>query len=97
MNIISQVDYNDHNLNILDGILYYKQVASNVSKSNAFITTNRGVKKLSQTAIGCKSLMQYKSATTTWMPLKIPKYSKPVEVLELVVAREISDKPAFSW
>ena len=75
----------------------YKQYDSAVSKADAFSTTNRGVRKLRQTTIGWKFLIQWKDGTTTRMPLNILKESNPVEVVEFVVARSISDEPAFSW
>ena len=50
--ISSQVDYDDHILKTLYGIVDYKRDDSAVSKSNAFIITTRGVRKLRQLTIG---------------------------------------------
>ena len=42
MNIVSQVNSDIHNSKTLNGIVYYKQYLYDVSKDDAFITTNRG-------------------------------------------------------
>ena len=73
MNTLSQVDSDGHNLKTLDGIWDYNRDDSDVSKVNAFITTNRGVIKIRQTRIGYKFIIQWKDDTTTWMQLKIMK------------------------
>ena len=91
MNILVQVDSNGHNLKTFDGIVDFKQGYSNVSKVNTFIRTKRGFRKLRQTTIGCKFLIQWKYGRITWIPLKIMKYPNPVEVAEFVVAIGISD------
>ena len=44
MNILIQVDSDGHNSKTLDGIVDYKRDDSAVSKVNAFIMTNRGVR-----------------------------------------------------
>ena len=80
MNIIRQVNSDGHNSKTLYGIVDYKQNYSDVSKANAFVTTNRGVVNLRQTTIGYKLLIQCKDDTTTWMLLKILKDFNPVEV-----------------
>ena len=49
MNILSQVDYDGHNSKTLYGIVGYKRDGYYLSKANAFITTNKGVRKLKKT------------------------------------------------
>ena len=97
MKILSQVEYYGHILKTLDGIDYYKRDDSAVSKENAFITTNRGFRKMRRMKIAWKYLIQWKDATKTWMPFNILKESNPVEVKKFVVARGIKDEPIFSW
>ena len=97
MNILIQVDSDGNNLKIFDGIVDYKQVDSDVSKANALITTNRGVRNLRKMKIGWKFLIQWKDVTTTYMPLKILKDFNPFDVAEFLVTRGISDEATFSW
>ena len=75
----------------------YKRDDSAVSKSNALIVTNRGVRDLRQTTIGRKLLIQWKDGSKDWTPFKILKESNPAEVAEFVVTRGISYEPKFSW
>ena len=95
MNILVQVESAGRNFKTLYGIVDYKRYESVVSKSDAFITTNRGVINIRQTTIGCKNLIQWKDGTTTWIYLKILKYSNPYEVADFVVARGVSDETLF--
>ena len=97
MEILRKVDSDGHNSKTFYGIVDYKQDDSAVSKANAFIATNRKVRKLKKTAIGWKFLFKWKDGATTLMPLKTLKESNPVEVAEFAVTRGISDDPAFLW
>jgi hypothetical protein len=45
---------------------------------------------------GWKLLVQWKDKTTSWIPLKDMKESKPVEAVEYVVANKLSLEPAFA-
>ena len=84
--ILTQVNSDVNNSKTLDGIMDYKRENSTESKSNEFIKTKRGVRKLSQTTIVRKLLIQWKYGTTTWIPLKIMKESSPFEGVEFVFA-----------
>jgi hypothetical protein len=41
--------------------------------------------------------VRWNDSTTSWIPLKVLKESKPVEVADYVVANILASEPAFKW
>jgi hypothetical protein len=62
-----------------------------------YFVTKTGTKRMCQTTIGWKLLVQWNSGLHQWIALKILKESNPVQVTEYAIARDIADKPAFVW
>ena len=67
-----------------------------VSEENAYITTKRGVRKLHQTATGCKFLCEWKDGSSAWVSLKVLKELHPIEVTEYAIALGLENKTAFA-
>ena len=66
-------------------------------KSERWLVTKRGQRKLKQTTQGWDLLVQWKDGAESWIPLKDMKESNPVDVAEFAKAKGIDDEPAFAW
>ena len=53
--------------------------------------------KRKRTTKGWQIMVEWKDGTTSWIPLKEVKESKPVELAEYAVNNHIQDEPAFAW
>ena len=97
-NMLSQVDSEGYSLTLLDAIVDYKRDdAVAIPKSEMYIVSERGQKRIRQTTQGWKLLIHWKDGSETWIPLKDMKESHPVEVAEFAKARDIDEEPAFVW
>jgi hypothetical protein len=96
-NMYSQVDHEGHSQSLLKSIIDYKKDGHAVTKSNMYIHTKSGQRRLRKTTIGWKLLVQFRDGSEQWIPLKVLKETNPVDVAEFAVAREIDDQPAFNW
>ena len=85
-------------LTLIDTIVDYKRdEAVAISKSNGYVVTKQGQRRMRQTTQGWKLLIHWRDGSESWVPLKDMKESHPVEVAEFAKAREIDDEPAFIW
>lgn len=96
-NMYSQVDANGHQSQLLEAIIDYSKDNTAVDKSDKFVTTRSGRRRLRKTTAGWKLLVVWKDGSEQWVPLKLLKESNPVDVAEFAQARGINDEPAFSW
>jgi hypothetical protein len=96
-NIYAQVDTEGHSYNILDGIVDYKKESNATSKSDKYIMTKSGQRRLRKSTAGWKLLVAWKDGSEQWIPLSVMKESNPIEVAEFAVAKGIDDEPAFCW
>ena len=96
-NILQQVDNHGRHSHTLVDILDARKGKKAVGKSNAFITTKSGRRKLRQTTMGWDLQVRWGDGSVQWIPLKILKESNPVEIAEFAVSRGIADEPAFAW
>ena len=96
-NMYSQVDHEGHSQSLLKSIIDYKKDGHAVAKSDMYIYTKSGQRRLRQTTIGWKLLVLFRDGSEQWIPLKILKETNPVDVAEFAIAREIDDQPAFNW
>ena len=97
-NNLTQVDSDGLSRTMMKAIIcHQKDEATAVSKSDKYVVTKRGQKKLRKTTCGWKLLIKWKDDTESWIPLKDMKESHPVEVAEYARARGIADEPAFAW
>jgi hypothetical protein len=95
--LLTQVDSDGYSLTMMKRIIDYKRDdAVAVPKSDMQVITNRGQKKLRKATIGWKLLVQWADNSKSWIPLK-DKESHPVQVAEILKARDIANKPAFVW
>ena len=66
-------------------------------KSDRWIVTKRGQRRLKQTTQGWDLLVQWKDGSESWIPLREMKESNLVEVTEFAKEKGIDDEPAFAW
>jgi hypothetical protein len=96
-NIYAQSDIDGHSYNILDGIVDYERDPSAVAKSDKYITTKSGQRRLRKSTKGWKLLVAWKDGSEQWIPLSVMKESNPIEVAEFAIAKGIADESAFCW
>ena len=96
-NMYSQVDSEGYQFALLDSIIDYDTDERAVTKSNMYVVTKRGRRRMRKTTVGWKLLVRWKDGSENWFTLAEMKESNPIEVAEFAVARGIQDEPAFSW
>ena len=97
-NMLSQVDPEGYSLTLMEAIVDYKRdEAVAIPKSEMYVVSKRGQKRLRKTTQGWKLLIHWKDGSESWVPLKDMKESHPVEVAEFAKARGINEEPAFIW
>ena len=96
-NMYAQVDDEGHSVQILDAIVDYRKDSSAVEKTDMYVHTKSGQRRLRQTTSGWSLLILWKNGEEEWMPLNKMKQALPLETAEFAVARGISDEPAFKW
>ena len=97
-NMMAQVDHEGYSTTMMAGIVdYQKDEATAVPKSEKWVVTKRGRRRLRKSTAGWKLLVQWKDGSETWIPLKDLKESHPVEVAEFAKARGIDDEVAFAY
>ena len=97
-NMLTQVDSDGFTMTLMEGIVDHKvDAAAAVSKSDGYVITRRGQKRLRITTCGWKLLVKWKDGSESWIHLKDLKESHPVELAEYAKSRGIADEPAFIW
>ena len=97
-NMLSQVDSEGYSTTLMQGIVDFKKdVATAVPKSEKWVVTRSGQRRLRKSTAGWKLLVQWKDGSETWVPLKDMKESHPVEVAEFAKAKGIDDEVAFAY
>ena len=97
-NMLTQVDSDGFSLSLMEGIIDYKRDDSiGISKTDKYITTSRGQRRLRKTTVGWKLLVKWRDQSESWVKLSELKESHPVETAEFAKSRGIDDKPAFAW
>ena len=97
-NMITQVDSNGFSLSLMEGIIDYKRDDSiAISKTDKYITTSKGQRRLRKTTAGWKLLVKWRDQSESWIKLSELKESHPVETAEFAKSRGIDDEPAFAW
>ncbi len=75
-----------------------KYLGEAIRMADKYITTKNGTKRMRQTTVGWKFLVEWANSSQQWIDLKILKESNPVQVLaEYAMARNIGEEPAFVW
>ena len=96
-NLYSQIDDSGHTMRRLDSLLDHKTDNTAVPKSEMYITTQSGQKRLRRSTMGWYILAQWTDGTQEWIPLKLLKEHFPVEVAEYSVAHGLQNEPAFAY
>ena len=97
-NMLTQVDGEGFSTSLIDGIVDYKKdEATAVPKSDKWVVTRRGQRRLRKSTVGWKLLVRWKDGSETWVPLKDMKESHPLECAEFAKARGIDDEVAFAY
>ena len=69
-NIYSQVDEHGYRQQTLDCIMEHSKDNKAVPKSDKYITTKSGSRRLRKSTVGWKFLVRWKDASEQWIPLK---------------------------
>ena len=97
-NMLTQVDADGFSLSLMEGIIDYKRDDSvAIPKTDKYITTSRGQRRLCKTTAGWKLLVKWRDQSESWVKLSELKESYPVETAEFVKSRGIDDEPVFAW
>ena len=77
----------------MGGIIdYRKDEGTAIPKSDKWIVTKRGGRRLRKSTAGWSLLVQWKDGSESWIPLRTMKESHPVETAEFAVARGIEEE-----
>ena len=97
-NMLTQVDSNGFSLSLMEGIIDYKRDDSvAIPKTDKYITTSRGQRRLRKTTAGWKLLVKWRDQSESWVKLSELKESHPVETAEFAKSRGIDNEPVFAW
>jgi hypothetical protein len=96
-NMFMELDADDYLSFLLYEIVDHNSSGEATKMANKYFTTKTGTKQMRQTTQGWKFLVQWANGTCQWIALKILKESNPVQVVEYVSARNLSEEPAFAW
>jgi hypothetical protein len=97
-NMLTQVDSDGFSRTMMEAIVdYRKDEAVAVPKTDKYLTTTSGQKRMRKTTVGWKVLVKWADASESWIPLKDTKESHPVETADFAKARSIADEQAFAW
>ena len=97
-NMLSQVDSDGYSTTLMQGIVDVKKDdAVAIPKSEKWVVTARGQRRLRKSTVGWKLLVQWRDGSETWIPLKDMKESHPLETAEFAKARGIDDEAAFAY
>ena len=96
--LITQVDSDGYSITMMEGIIDYKKDdAVTVSKSDMYVVTQQGQKRMRKTTQGWKLLVKWANGSESWIALEDMKESHSIEMAEFARARDIADEPAFVW
>jgi hypothetical protein len=96
-NIFMESDADGFSSSLLYHIVDHKCSGEAIRMADKYITTKTGTKRMRQTTVGWKFLVEWANGSRQWIDLKILKESNPVQVAEYAIARNIGEEPAFAW
>ena len=96
-NIFMESDADGFSSSFLYHIIDHKSSGEAIKMADKYITTKTGTRRLRQTTVGWKFLVEWANSSRQWIDLKLLKESNPVQVAEYVTACNIADEPAFAW
>ena len=97
MNIFMESDANGFSSSLLYHIVDHECSGEAIRMADKYITTTTGTRRMRQTTVGWKFLVEWANGSRQWIDLKILKESNPVQVAEYAIARNIGEEPAFAW
>jgi hypothetical protein len=78
-NMLSQVDSDGYSLTMMEAITdYQKDDTVAVPKTDKYLTTPSGQKRMRKTTVGWSLLVRWADGTESWIPLKDLKESHPI-------------------
>ena len=95
-NMLTQVDSDVFSLSLMEGIIDYKcddSVA--IPKTDKYITTARGQRRLQKTTAGWKLLAKWRDQSESWVKLSELKESHHLETAEFAKSRGTDDESAL--
>ena len=96
--MLTQVASDGFSLSLMEGIIDYKRDDSvAIPKTDKYIMTARGQRRLQKFTAGLKSLVKWRDQSESWVKLSEFKESHPVETAEFATSRGIDDKSDFAW
>ena len=96
--MLSQVDEQDFQYNLLEAIVDHKKTDEAVRKEDMYFTNKKTRKRhLRKTTVGWKVKVLWRDGTEQWIPLKDLEESNPIELAEYAKAQDIATEPAFRW
>jgi len=95
-NIYARTDEEGHTIYLLDEIIDHRKKADALSMADGYYEVG-GQKKPKITTRGWEFCVQWKDASTSWVPLKLLKESNPIELADYVSANGLTAEPAFAW
>ena len=95
--IFIESDLDGHRERMMVGIVDHKRGGDAVRKAQGAYKIASGQKRLRQTNVGWKLLIEWKDGSEQWIDLKVLKESNPVQAAEYALSRGIEDEPAFPW
>jgi hypothetical protein len=96
-NMYRQVDADGFTHTLLDSIQDHRKDGNAVDKSDGYVTTRSGVRRMRETTSGWSFKVLWKDGSEQWIPLKVLKESNPLEVADYATSRGIESEPAFQW
>jgi hypothetical protein len=93
----AQVDQEGRTFALKDEVVDHCTNGHALSKSCGYYISMRVHKLHTMTTRGWELQVQWKDATTTWVPSKDLKKSNPVQIVEYAVTHKIAEEPAFAW
>jgi hypothetical protein len=96
-NIFMESDVDGFSSSLLYHIVDHKCSGEAIRMADKYITMTTGTRRMCQTTVGWKFLVEWANGSRQWIDLKILKESNPVQVAEYAIARNIGEEPAFAW
>ena len=96
-NMLSQVDSDGHQYNLLDEIVAHRSTGEALKKDEGWHVNRKGQRSRKLTTRGWYFNVQWKDGTQQWISLKDLKESNPVEIAEYAKKHELISEPAFAW
>ena len=96
-NIYRSVDINGIEQLSLDCILDHHKGEKAIPKSDGYLITKKGKRRMRKITIGWKILVRWKNKLEQWVDLRLIKDNYLVQMAEYAMANKLTNEPAFYW